>query len=188
MKWLLVLLFSVSLMIIISGSVQAGISLGKGAITLSAGETEEMCDVWIYATQDGGRYTVETTGELAPLTVGITPNNFELESIDCPEETTARRTCIAETCLSENSPSCKIVCVRFTAPMLMGWDNEKVKYDGSILNSIKIGAATVKEPYQFAVYVEPADIRPTLIIIIVVIVVIVVIAALATLFARKRKK
>lgn len=184
MKWLFVLGFSVS-MLLLMGHAQAGISLGRGAITLTAGQTEDFCDVWIYATQAGGVYTVETTGDLKPLTVSITPNDFALEPIDCPEETVARRTCIAETCLSGSQNSCKIVCIKFTAPFIMGWNNEKVKYEGSILNSIKIGAATVKEPYQFAVYVESTDIRPTLIMLVVAIAAI---ATILVIFIRRRKK
>lgn len=183
MKSALLIVFSLSL-IILSGSAQAGISLGKGGITLQSGETFEMCDIWIYATQDGGTYTISTTGDLEPLTVSIEPNDFSLESIDCPEDASARRACISEECLSGNSESCKIVCVKFTTPLVMG--SEKVKYEGSILNSIKVGAATIKEPYLFAVYVEPADMTPLITGIVVAVVVIIIILMLF-LLRRKRR-
>jgi len=183
MKSVLLIIFSLSL-IILAGTVQAGISLGKGGITLQSGETFDMCDVWVYATQDGGTYTVSTTGDLEPLTVSIEPNDFSLESIDCPEDSNARRACISEECLSGNSESCKIVCLKFTAPLVMG--SEKVKYEGSILNSIKVGAATIKEPYLFAIYVEPADMTLLITGIVVVILVIIIILILFLLKRRRR--
>ena len=182
MKSALMIIFSLSL-IILAGSAQAGISLGKGGITLQSGETFEMCDIWIYATQDGGTYTISTTGELEPLTVSIEPNEFSLSPIDCPEDSSARRACISEECLSGNSESCKIVCVKFTAPLIIG--SEEVKYEGSILNSIKVGAATIKEPYLFAVYVEPGDMTPLIAGIAVVIIVIII---LMLLLLRRRRK
>ena len=157
------IVFPVLLFVIlaISGSATAGISLGSGAITLSAGQSTEMCDVWIYASQEGGTYHIETTGDLKPLTGDISPNDFTLEAIDCPEEKEERRACIATTCLSGDGSSCKIVCLKFTAPLLFGWGGEeKIEYTGSILNSIKIGAATIKEPYEFTVYVKPINVIP----------------------------
>lgn len=182
MKLALILAFLLSL-IVLAGSVQAGISLGKGAVTVQSGETFEMCDVWIYATQAGGSYTVSTTGDLEPFTVSIEPNDFTLEPIDCPKESTQRRLCIAEECLAESSDACKIVCVKFTAPLVMG--GEKVKYEGSILNSIRVGAATIKEPYIFDVYVEPADM--TGIITGIVVVIIIVIILLLFMLRRRRR-
>lgn len=173
----LILIFSVK-------PVEAGISLGKGGITMSSGQTGETCDVWIFATQDGGTYHVETTGDLSSLTVGVTPNDFTLDSIDCPEETNARRACIEQTCRSSDQSSCKIVCVKFTAPILIEWDPQTVKYEGSILNTIKIGAATVKEPFEFAVHVEPMDMKPIVLVVGVVIIVVIVVAV----FANKRRK
>jgi hypothetical protein len=64
--------------------------------------------------------------------------------------------------------------------------SEKVKYEGSILNSIKVGAATIKEPYLFAVYVEPADMTPFIAGIVVVIVVIIIMLMLFLLRRRRR--
>ncbi|NIO19436.1 MAG: hypothetical protein GTN76_01475 [Candidatus Aenigmarchaeota archaeon] len=164
---------------------EAGISLGKGGITLSAGETTEMCDIWIYATQEGGTYHVSTTGDLEPLTAEVTPNDFTLDPIDCPQETQARRACITQTCLSDDSSSCKVVCIKFTAPTLIEWNPEKVIYSGGILNSIKIGAATINEPYTFSVHVNPMDIKP---IVTGVVVVIIIIVILLVVFLKKRKR
>lgn len=173
----LILIFSVK-------PVEAGISLGKGGITLPAGQTGEICDVWIFATQEGGTYHVETTGDLSSLTVGVTPNDFTLDTIDCPQETNARRACIEQTCRSSDQSSCKIVCVKFAAPMLIEWEPEKTVYSGSILNSIKISAATVKEPFEFSVHVEPMDMKPIVLVVGVVIIVLIVLAV----FANKRRK
>ncbi len=182
-RGLLILILSISLIFLVK-PVQAGISLGTGGITLSAGETREVCDVWIYAAQEGGTYHVETTGDLKPLTVSITPNDFTLNPVDCPQETDARRACISQTCLSSDQSSCKVVCVKFTAPTLIEWDPQKVKYDGAILNSIKIGAATIKEPYEFSVHVNPMDMKPIVAGVVVLIIVVIVIV----LFAMKRRR
>ncbi len=185
MKGFLLVLILLGVFIFSAQPVHAGISLGEGAITLSAGQTKEVCDVWIYATQGGGTYHVSTTGELEPLTTEITPNEFTLEPIDCPAETDARRVCITQTCLSGDQSSCKIVCVKFTAPMLIEWNPEKVKYTGSILDTIKMGVATIKEPYEFSVYVEPMDMKP---LVGTVVAVIIIVMVLAFLFLKKRKK
>lgn len=182
-KPMLVLTLSVLLVFSVQ-SAQAGISLGKGGITLQAGQSEEMCDIWIYATQGGGTYNVETTGDLKPLTVSVTPNDFTLDPIDCPEESGARRACISELCMSNDQSSCRIVCVRFTAPMLIEWSPQKVIYDGAILNTMKIGAATIKEPYTFSVHVNPMDMKP----IVTLIVVIIIILVIAVLFMKKLRK
>ncbi len=176
-----VLLFVITAL---SGSAKAGISLGKGAITLPAGQTTEMCDVWIYASQEGGTYHIETTGDLKPLTGDISPNDFTLEAIDCPQEKEERRACIAATCLSGNGSSCKIICLEFRAPLLFGWGGgEKVEYTGSILNSIKIGAATIKEPYKFTVYVEPVNAIP---VTAGAVMVVLLIAAVFVITRRKK--
>jgi hypothetical protein len=166
----------------------AGISLGKGGITLDAGETEEMCDVWIYATQAGGNYHVETTGGIIPLTTGISPNDFTLVPIQCPEESNARRACITDLCLSGNQESCKVVCVTFTAPLLMDLNPQEVIYDGAILNSIKIGVATIKEPYSFSVHVRPLDMKPILGVIFGVVIIIILIALFAKKMGKRKKK
>lgn len=164
---------------------EAGISLGKGGITLSAGQSAEVCDVWIYATQDGGTYHVETTGDLKPLTSSITPNDFTLSPIDCPQETIARRACITQKCLSSDQSSCKVVCIKFAAPLILDWSGEKVIYDGSILNSIRIGAATIKEPYVFTVHVESLDMKP---VIFGIAALAVVIIAVAFIFRRRKRR
>jgi hypothetical protein len=185
-------LFSIALAVLLmpflAVPVQAGISLGKGGITLNAGETEEVCDVWIYATQGGGNYHVETTGGIIPLTAGISPNDFTLEPIQCPEESNARRACITDLCLSGNKESCKVVCVTFTAPFLMDMNPQEVIYDGAILNSIKIGVATIKEPYSFSVHVRPLDAKPLVLGIILAAIIIMVIAVFAKKRGRSKKK
>lgn len=184
MKWTY-LTFLIPLFLVFAiPNADAGISLGKGGITLPAGQSVEVCDIWIYATQEGGTYHVETTGGLKPLTVSITPNDFTLSPIDCPQETNARRACITEKCMSSD-PSCKVVCIKFAAPMLIQWNTDNVIYEGGILNSIKIGVATIKEPYAFSVHVEPMDMKPVVIGISVVIVAIVILIAI---FAKKRSK
>jgi hypothetical protein len=182
-KLMLILVLSVVLIFSVR-PVEAGISLGSGGVTIPAGQTKDMCDVWIYATQDGGTYSIETTGDLQPLTASVSPNDFTLDSIDCPEETVPRRACIDQTCVSGDGSSCKVVCVKFTAPMLIEWNPEKVVYTGAILNNIKIGAATIKEPYQFSVHVEPMDMKPLVAFAVIVIVVLIV----AGFFVFKRKK
>jgi hypothetical protein len=161
----------------------AGISLGSSAITLGSGQSTEFCDVWIYATQDEGKYTVDTTGDLKPLTTSIAPSDFTLVPIDCPQEERARRACITETCLSSDQTACKVVCVKFTAPVVYGLNPEKMTYSGAILNSIKIGAATIKEPYEFSVVVMPGDAKP---IIVAGVVGVAVVCAVAYMMLRKK--
>lgn len=185
MKTVSLILSAVALFILLASPANAGISLGKGGITLASGQTQEMCDVWIYATQDGGTYHVETTGNLQPLTAGVEPNDFTLAPIDCPQETSARRACITEKCLSSDHSSCRVVCIKFTAPLNFDWSGQKAVYEGSILNSIKIGAATLKEPYPFSVHVEPADVRP---VVFGASAATIAVAAASAFFLRKRKK
>jgi hypothetical protein len=165
--------------------VNAGISLGTGGITVPAGQTEEMCDVWIFATQDGGKYHVDTTGDLKDYTVEVTPNDFELDPIDCPDESFARRACIESICRSSDQNSCKKVCVKFNSPSLMEWNPTKVVLTGAIVNEMKIGAATVKEPYQFSLHVEPMDLKPVFVAVIALIIVVVIAVAV---FVNKRRK
>jgi general stress protein CsbA len=165
-----------------SSGANAGISIGQGGITLPAGQSFETCDVWIYATQEGGTYHVETTGEIKPLTSSVTPNDFSLTPIECPDDTNARRACITEKCLSSDQSSCKVVCIKFAAPMIFGRSGDRVAYQGSILNSIKIGAATIKEPYAFSVYVEPVDVVP-----VAAGVLLIAVVAAAGLIAVRRK-
>jgi len=185
MKRFMLILIILVLSFFLAQSARAGISLGKGGITLDAGQSEEVCDIWIYAAQEGGTYHIETTGDLKPLTTSITPNDFALDSIECPEETKARRACIAETCASKDQNSCKIVCVKFTAPMLIEWSPEKVIYEGGILSTIRIGAATIKEPYSFSVHVNPMDMKP---IVTGIVVVIIIIFIIVVLLVKKRKR
>lgn len=179
----IILLFS--LIFLAVKPAEAGISVGTSGITLSAGESMEVCDIWVYATQEGGTYHVSTTGDLQPLTVSVTPNEFALDPVDCPEGTDARRACIAEACTSGDGSLCKTVCMKFTAPMLIEWDPQKVVYDGSVLNSIKVGAARINEPYAFSVHVNPMDMKP---IVTGIVVVIIVIAILVILFVFKKKR
>jgi len=181
------LLIFIAMVIFSPAPADAGISLGKGGITLASGQTAEMCDVWIYGTQEGGTYHVETTGDLEPLTTAITPNDFTLDPIQCPEEKTARRACVTEKCLSGNQSSCKVVCVKFTAPLLFQFSPENAVYTGSILNSIRIGAATVKEPYEFSVHVEPIDMN-SVVFAIAVAIIIVILILIFVKKTRKRKK
>ena len=169
-------------------SAEAGISLGKGGITLAAGQTIETCDVWIYATQEDGTYHVETTGDLKALTASITPNDFTLDTIQCPEEKNARRACITQQCLSGNQSSCRIVCVKFTAPMLFELNPQETVYSGAILNTIKISAATIKEPYEFSVHVVPIDIKPVAFGIVAVIVIVLLVSVLARKRAKRKGK
>ena len=182
---ILVMILSFSLIFFAVKPAEAGISVGTSGITLSAGESMEVCDIWIYATQEGGTYHVSTTGDLVPLTVSVIPNEFALDPVDCPQETNARRVCIAEACTSGDGSSCKTVCVKFTAPMLIEWNPEKVVYDGSVLNSIRISAATINEPYVFSVHVNPMDMKP---LVTGIVVVIIVIVAVLILFVKKRKR
>ena len=184
-RGILVLIFSLSLIFLVE-PVHAGVSLGTGGITISAGQSVEVCDVWIYATQEGGTYNVETTGDLQSMTTSITPNDFTLDPIECPGETSARRACISQLCMSEDQSSCKVVCLTFTAPTLIEWNPQNVVYDGAILNSIKIGAATIKEPYEFSIHVKPMDMKPIAFAIAVAVVIIVVLLVL--LMMRKWKK
>lgn len=180
-RLLLALMFSV-LLIFLTQTASAGISLGKGNIIIPAGQSGEFCDVWIYATQEGGTYTVETTGDIGPLTTEISPNGFPLDAIDCPEDSRARRACISELCQSE-SPACEIVCVKFTAPLIFGNNQEEVVYEGAILSNIRIGAATIKEPFEFSVHVVPMDITPLVAGIVVLGIIIVVLIV----YFRKKK-
>ena len=185
MKRILIIALSFLLLLSVVKPVEAGISLGKGAIMLKAGESGEMCDVWIYASQEGGTYQVSTTGDLVPLTTGVTPNDFALDPIDCPREEGTRRACIADTCLSGNGSSCKIVCVQFTAPMLIEWEPEEVIYSGAILNNIRISAAAISEPFAFSVHVNPMDMKP---LVTGIAVAVIVIVAVLILFVKKRKR
>lgn len=180
------LLLAIPLLLIFSvPSANAGISLGKGGITLPAGQSEDMCDVWVYATQEGGEYHVETTGDLKSITAGITPNDFALTPIDCPQETGARRACITEKCLSSDQSSCRVVCIKFAAPLVFSWSAENIVYQGSILNSIRIGFATIKEPYAFSVHVEPLDMKPIVLVIAALSIAVVIVAAV---FVSRRRK
>lgn len=167
----------------LSAIVDAGISLGKGSLVLEPGEIKELCDVWIYATQPGGSYHIEVTGNLTEVVKNINPNDFTLKPINCPEETYARRACITELCLSGNEEYCKIICINFSAPILMSLEPTQVVYDGSILNTIKISSATIKEPYSFSVYVKQVDAKP-----IVFSVCLVIILLLLTIFIYKKMK
>jgi hypothetical protein len=184
-KAVLVLILSLSLVFLALKPADAGISLGKGTITLSAGQATEVCDIWIYGGQEGGTYQLSTTGDLEAITTSIIPNNFELDAVDCPEEENARRNCISQACLSGEGSSCKIICVKFTAPMLIEWDPQRVTYNGGILNTIKIGAASVKETFAFTVHVNPMDMKPLVGTAVVVIIVIVI---LLFLFLRKFRR
>jgi ABC-type antimicrobial peptide transport system permease subunit len=67
----------------------------------------------------------------------------------------------------------------------MNWNTENVVYTGGILNSIKIGAATINEPYEFSIYVTPMDMRPLVIGAVIVIVIIVI---LLIVFAKRLRK
>ncbi|MCK4335945.1 MAG: hypothetical protein KAW40_04450 [Candidatus Aenigmarchaeota archaeon] len=181
----LVMILSFSLIFLAVKPAEAGISLGTGGITLSAGETTEVCDIWIYALRKGD-YHVETTGDLKQVTVSVTPSDFTLdETIDCPQDANARRACIADLCLAGDQPSCETVCIKFTAPMLIEWEPERVQYSGSILNVVSMGAAKIQEPYTFSVFVNPMDMKPLAYGAVIVIIVILV---LLVLFVKIRKR
>ncbi|UCC91368.1 MAG: hypothetical protein JSV39_03580 [Candidatus Aenigmatarchaeota archaeon] len=184
-KLILITILSLSLVFLAAKPADAGISLGTGGVTLSAGETHEVCDIWIYALRKGD-YHVETTGDLKPLTVSVTPSDFTLdETIDCPQEAGARRGCITDLCMAGDQPSCETVCVKFTAPMLIEWEPQRVEYSGSILNVISVGAAKIQEPYTFSVFVNPMDMKPLAYGAVIAIIVIVV---LLILFVKMRKR
>jgi hypothetical protein len=153
-----ILVLFLSLMLAYSAS--AGISIGKGSIIMPSGHSAEFCDLWIYATQEGGTYHVETTGNLSQIMTGAVPNDFRLDPIECPQDGQLRRACIAELCNSGTAPSCKIVCVKFTAPLILEWEPSRIEYTGGILNKISIGAASISEPYKFSVFVDPMDVKP----------------------------
>ncbi len=185
MRLYLATLVAVLFLISLLPNAEAGISLGQGGITLPSGSKTNFCDVWIYATQEGGTYHIGTTGDVSTLTTKISPNDFTLTPIDCPQETNLRRSCISEKCMSPDNPSCKVVCLEISAPIIYQINPEKVVYNGAILNSIKIGVATIKEPYEFSVQVEPIGILP---VIFSAAVLIIVALAVAIFVLKKRNK
>ncbi len=184
-KLILIAILSLSLMFMAAKPADSGISLGTGGITLSAGETQEVCDIWIYSLRKGN-YHVDTTGDLKQVTASVTPSDFTMdEAIDCPQEAVARRACITELCMA-GEPSCKTVCVKFTAPMLIEWEPQRVEYSGSILNVISVGAAKINEPYTFSVFVNPMDMKPLVYGAVAAIIVIVVLLVVFLKVIRKR--
>lgn len=141
-------------------AASAGITLNKGEFVLRAGETGTFCDLYVFATQNGGTYHIETTQEIESLTVAIQPNDFLLDEIDCPGEQEARVACKNELCQSGVIDQCRQICIYFKAPLLFAFDPEPRTYRGGISNTIQIELASISEPVTLFVTVIPIDIKP----------------------------
>jgi len=143
--------------ILLSGIATAGVTITQDEITLDAGETGTFCDFFVFATEDGGTYHIETTGEIEELTVNIEPNDFPLDAIDCPEERDERIACKNELCDNGVTDQCQQICIDFQAPLIFDEEKTPVKYEGTIISTTRIGLATITEPMGFLVTVIPAE-------------------------------
>ena len=171
----------------LSVTVQAGLMIGEGSVTLKPFEKKKICGgACVYSTVDytTTTYSVEASKELEKFVDKIEPQDFTLNGIDCPYEAEARRKCIRDLCSQERTGSTQTLCIYFSAPFELAFDTnngipttpKEKEIRGGIRAIGKVGAATTVEPLDFTVFYTPLNgwLVVGAIIVVVAIVVLII--------------
>jgi len=184
MKRLLVVFI---LVLVSLSTVQAGLMIGDGSVTLKALEKKKICGgVCVYSTVDytTTTYNVAVSDEIAKFIDKIEPQGFTLNGIDCPSESEPRRECIRNLCSEEKTESTQTLCLYFNGPLEFAFETdngipsapEEKEYRGGIRAIGKVGGATIVEPLSFSVFYTPFNgwfVLETVIVVVVMILLIV---------------
>ena len=198
MKKLPIVFIFAFVLICFSVTVEAGLMVGEGSVTLVPFEKKKMCGgVCVYSTVDytTTTYSVAVSEDLEKFVDRIEPQDFTLIGINCPWESEPRRECIRNLCSQESTESTQTVCIYFSAPLEFAFEMEnglpvapkEREYGGGIRAIGKVGAATMVEPLSFSVFYTPFN-GWLIIEVIIILVVIIVIILFVKLKHKKRKK
>ncbi len=197
MQRLLITLIFIIVLLNLSVTVQAGLMVGEGSVTLKPFEKKMVCGgACVYSTVDytTTTYSVAVSKELERFVDKIEPQDFTLIGIDCPKEAEPRRKCIRDLCSQEKTESTQTLCIYFNAPLEFALDTDngipiapkEKEYKGGIRAIGKVGAATIVEPLAFYVYYTPFN--GWIVVGVIIVVVIVTSLFIIKLKYKKKKK
>jgi hypothetical protein len=174
-----ILLFILITFLLAVPRAYAGIGLFEGSVSLTALETKTVCNLMIYSTIEGRNYFhIEYGDEIKRFVSDIEPNDFYLETINCPGESEARRECIKNLCEEGQDSYCRIICTTFTGPFELSLDPKPVRYNGNIRDEITAGASKIVDALPFTVFYTPYDLKIIIGFVVVIIIIIAVIVLL----------
>lgn len=181
MDRLLVALVLILVLMNLSVTVQAGLMIGEGSVSLKSLDKKKLCGgVCVYSTVDYTTvtYSVAASKEIEKFVNKIEPQDFTLKGINCPSEAEPRRKCIRDLCSQEKTESTQTICIYFNGPLEFAFETnngiptspKETEYKGAIRAMGKVGAITTVEPLAFSVFYTPFNGWLVVGVIIVVIV------------------
>lgn len=193
MNRLLITFILLLILVNISVTVQGGLMIGEGSVTLKSLEKKKLCGgVCVYSTVDYATttYSVAVSKEIEKFVDKVEPQDFTLKGINCSQEPEPRRKCIRDLCSQEKTESTQTICIYFNGPLEFAFETnngiptspKEIEYKGAIRAMGKVGAVSTVEPLAFSVFYTPFNGW------LVVDTIIVVIVAILLIIKFKRKK
>ena len=181
MNRLLIVFILLLILVNLSVTVQAGLMIGDGSITLKSLDKKKLCGgVCVYSTVDYATttYSVAVSKEIEKFVDKVEPQDFTLKGINCPQESEPRRKCIRDLCSQEKTESTQTICIYFNGPLEFAFETnngipaspKEKEYKGAIRAMGKVGAITTVEPLAFSVFYTPFNGWLVVGVIVVVIV------------------
>ncbi|MCS7106020.1 MAG: hypothetical protein NZ942_01760 [Candidatus Aenigmarchaeota archaeon] len=164
---------------LLPSSAKAGLMVMKGSVDIKALESVEVCDAACVFSTYSSLISCRIEGS-KEINKFLQPSgSFQLTEniLDCPQESSARRECIASNC-SLTSKKARLVCLSFKGPFEVIFKPslelypEKLEYRGALRAVCQVGNAVTVEPLDFWVYFYPINIFPLGLIITILIVLI----------------
>ena len=161
-----------------TNTVEAGLFISENDLHLEPFKEGVICfGVWTGAPGTT-HHTIEVSENLAPYVESISPTEFDIYQVDCPQDSAERRNCIRKFCNEDNTNFCRKVCINFKGPFYASFDTSEQVIQGSVKDiGYYLNAQTVV-PQDITVYYRPYNLW---IIILAVAVGVVLIAVLAYL-------
>lgn len=121
------------------------------------------------------RHTVDISENLKPYVDSISPTDFEIYQVDCPQDSKERRDCIRKFCTEDNTNFCRKVCINFKGPLYVSFDTSEQVIEGSIRDiGYYLNAQTVV-PQSITIYYRPYNLWIIILAVAVVVVLILII-------------
>lgn len=170
-KWVILGIICI-LTITFTHTAEAGLFIGENEVHLEPFEEKTLC-VGVWTGSPGTtRHTIDLSDNLDPYVTSISPTDFEIFQVDCPQDPVERRDCIRKYCNADNTNFCRKVCIEFKGPFYASFDTSVQVIEGSIRDvGYYLNAQTVV-PQDITVYYRPYNL---LIIVLGVAIVAVVI-------------
>lgn len=162
------------LTISLTNTVEAGLFISENDLHLEPFKEGVICfGVWTGAPGTT-QHTVEVSENLLPYVESISPTEFDIYQVDCPQESAERRDCIRKFCNEDNTNFCRKVCINFKGPFYASFDTSEQVIKGSVKDiGYYLNAQTVV-PQNITVYYRPYNLWIIILAVAVVVVLVLV--------------